>query len=365
MFKTLLIYINIVFAALLLIAGFSSFVNPQDFWPTAFLGLGYPFILCINLLLIVLWFLFFKAKKYALISIIAIVFTWFSFGSIFSISAPARSADDVSIMTWNVKNFDLYNWSKNKETHELMMLLLEEQNPDILCLQEFYTETKGNFKNIKEIKKRLGYKYHYFGQTFSVNKNKNKWGLITFSKFPIKDSGLIDFNMGNKLNAAIYTDIAYEKDSLLRVYNIHLQSLHFADEDYKYLNDLKEEQKPDVESSLKIVKKIRNGFVKRSSQAQLIKTHSDSFKGKQIICGDFNDTFTSYSYKTLSEGFQDAFLEKGIGFGNTLVNPSPFFRIDFVLVDESIDINNYKTFKKNYSDHYPIKVHLELKPKLD
>ena len=56
---------------------------------------------------------------------------------------------------------------------------------------------------------------------------------------------------------------------------------------------------------------------------------------------------------------KDSFKEKGFGFGNTLVNPTPFFRIDFMLVDEGITVNSYETFKKEYSDHYPVKVNLE------
>lgn len=359
MFKYLLIYINSFFAFLLVLSGYSVYFSPASIWFPAFYGLAYPFLLIINIIFILLWFLWFSKKRFTLVSIAAIILTWSSFSGLFNFSAPRRSTSDISVMTWNVKNFDLYNWSQNKETHELMMQLLEEEKPDILCLQEFYTETKGDFKNIAELKKRLGFKYYYFGETFSVRNGTKKWGLATFSKFPIKEHGTIRFDDDSRLNACVFTDIAYTKDSVLRIYNVHLQSLHFADEDYKYFSELKADQKADVEGSKKILKKIRNGFIKRANQAEMLRAKLDAFEGKKLICGDFNDTPTSYAYHTLSKGMKDSFKEKGIGFGNTWVNPSPFFRIDFMLVDQSITVNRYETFKKEYSDHYPVKVHME------
>lgn len=343
---------------MLLVAGFSKYINPIISWIPAFFGMTYPFLLLINILFLFLWFLFFKKKSFVLISLFAIVFTGTSFIATINISAPERTLKEVSILSWNVKNFDLYNWSKNKETHELMMQLLEEKKPDVVCFQEFYTESTGSFKNIKEIKKRLGYKYYYFGETFSIRNNR-QWGLATFSKFPIKDHGQIKFEKGSRLNSCIYTDIEFAKDTVFRIYNTHLQSLHFGNDDYEYLKELKDQQKHDVKNSLKIGRKIKSGFVKRAKQAQQISAHKNKYSGKSIICGDFNDPPTSYAYHLLSENMQDAFKEKGIGFGNTLVNPTPFFRIDFMLMDPCLKINSYKTYKKDYSDHYPVQVYFE------
>lgn len=360
MFKSFVLFLNFLAAIALVLSGFSAYISPETFILPAFLGLAYAFILLVNLFFIFWWFLFFKKKRYSLISVFAIALTFSSFSGVFNFSTPARSANDISIMSWNVKNFDLYNWSNNTQTHELMVKLLEEKKPDILCLQEFYTETKGEFKNIAELKKRLGFKYYYFGETFSVKNGTKKWGMATFSKFPIKDHGKIELDKNAKLNACIYTDIAYQKDSILRIYNIHLQSLHFADEDYRFLTELKKEKTADVEGSKKILNKLRIGFKKRAKQAEFLKEKVNEFEGKKIICGDFNDTPSSYAYQVLAEKMKDSFKEKGRGFGNTLVNPSPFFRIDFMLVDPSITVNNYNTYQKNYSDHYPIQVFVEL-----
>ena len=53
---------------------------------------------------------------------------------------------------------------------------------------------------------------------------------------------------------------------------------------------------------------------------------------------------------------QDAFIEKGIGFGKTYVNPTPFLRIDFSLFHPMFTINGYeKVSEIELSDHYPIR----------
>ena len=74
-------------------------------------------------------------------------------------------------------------------------------------------------------------------------------------------------------------------------------------------------------------------------------------KHKMIVCGDFNDSPTSFAYGTLSKGLKDAFIESGSGLGNTYIGPFPSLRIDYILYDKSFDSYNYKSINTNYSDH--------------
>ncbi len=77
----------------------------------------------------------------------------------------------------------------------------------------------------------------------------------------------------------------------------------------------------------------------------------------------FNNTTSSYIYDYVNSGdkiFEDAFLERGKGFGQTFkLNYYPL-RIDFFLVEENMDILGYERFKVNYSDHYPITTKIKL-----
>ena len=87
---------------------------------------------------------------------------------------------------------------------------------------------------------------------------------------------------------------------------------------------------------------------------------SKKWTGKKILCGDFNNTAFSWVYKELSKNKQDAFKVAGKGLGKTFNYWYPL-RIDFILLDSSFDINNFKTFNVHYSDHYPILARINLK----
>ena len=78
-----------------------------------------------------------------------------------------------------------------------------------------------------------------------------------------------------------------------------------------------------------------------------------------IVCGDFNDVPNSYTYFTVKGDLQDAFLEKGSGFGRTLRMLSPTLRIDYILADQRFKVTQYHKIEVPYSDHYPILADLE------
>jgi endonuclease/exonuclease/phosphatase family metal-dependent hydrolase len=79
-----------------------------------------------------------------------------------------------------------------------------------------------------------------------------------------------------------------------------------------------------------------------------------------IICGDFNDTPSSYTYHQLSEGLIDAFKESGNGIGHTYGGALPSFRIDYILHDERFKSTRFNTIRSKFSDHYPITTSLKL-----
>lgn len=350
MIRFFFILLASVIALIQILASLSVYVNPADFvWP-AFFGLGFPFILLANLAMIVV--LLFSSKKIlVLIPLATLALTWGNVVSTVNISIPSHSEGELKLMTWNVKNFDLYDWSKNPETKSSMFQIIEESNPDILCLQEFYTDFKKH-NNLEQLLNKMGYKYYHFEPTFQLDKNRRKWGLITFSRFPIAGKGLIKFEEGSKLNACIYTDLIMENDTV-RVYNLHFQSIQFDEDDYEYLEQVSQNPYPNI-ASKRIASKIKTGFEKRSVQAVKVAENKNEYQGKTIVCGDFNDSSVSFAYNQLAENMVDAFSKKGFGFGKTFVNPTPFLKIDHVLLHNSYKVNSHKIIQKPYSDHYPV-----------
>lgn len=355
MFKSILIILNIIVALSMLTIHFATAVNPQDFWPFAFLGLIYPIFFIFNIIFLLVW-LFTPNKLLALISFIALLISYKSNIATFQFSIPAKNVEEISLMTWNVKNFDLYNWSGNEETRAKMFDLLKENRPDILCLQEFYTEDKGKFKNLKDLKKELNYKYEYFAKTYTID-DKRHWGLVIFSDKKIVDTGKLLFEEGTLLNTCMYADIALSATQNVRIYNLHLQSNQLSAKDVHLLEEIDNQEAEKAKNTLiGIVRKMRKGYINRAKQVQQVQQSKAQSPYPSIIIGDFNDVPVSYTYKQLSKGMQDAYVKKGSGFGKTFSNKLPYLRIDYILLHNMFNINKYEVLEAELSDHYPVVV---------
>jgi endonuclease/exonuclease/phosphatase family metal-dependent hydrolase len=181
----------------------------------------------------------------------------------------------------------------------------------------------------------------------NLDREKSGIGQIIASKFPIANSGSIDFP--NTSNDAVFVDLVIKGDTV-RVYNIHLQSLHIS-EDVADLN---------AESSNILVNKTRETFKTQQEQAELFLKHKEQTKYKTIITGDFNNTPYSYVYRKIKGDLNDAFEMAGTGFGRTFDFKFFPIRIDFILADNAFEVNGFETFSEKYSDHYPIMTQLKL-----
>ena len=154
----------------------------------------------------------------------------------------------------------------------------------------------------------------------------------------------------------MYADIALNDNQNVRLYNIHLQSNQFSQEDYKFLEKIGGNTEDDKKSASKILNKLKKGYINRAKQTEIVMSSKAESPYPVIICGDFNDTPVSYAYHTLSTGMNDAFIEKGIGLGKTFSNPTPFLRIDYLLFNPMFKVNEYKCYDdEELSDHYPIR----------
>lgn len=106
---------------------------------------------------------------------------------------------------------------------------------------------------------------------------------------------------------------------------------------------------------------MKHAFLMRSKQVDAIKEFIDKSPYKVIVCGDFNDSPTSYAYRTISGNLKDAFMEAGSGLGRTYVGPMPSLRIDYILGDESFTFYNYYAKSFPFSDHKMVSCTIKIK----
>lgn len=347
--------INVVAALLLLLSYLSVFISPQYFWPIAFLGLAYPFLLILNIAFVVLWTL--KWKKQVLLSFLAIAIGYTFFFRIIQIHTPWSHKKQTNIHTsfkvlsFNVRLFNLYNWTSRSNDGREIVRFTEREAPDIICFQEFYTREKGSYSEAELFKHLPKNKFHHIKYTYSKHGVSN-FGIATLSKYPIISRGEVSFD--NTYNACIYSDLRIGNDTI-RVYNNHLQSVRFLKQDYDFIDTLKlNYDSRNFIGLLDITYRLKQAFVKRAQQAEKISAHIKSSPYPVIVCGDFNDSPISFTYQKMQKNLNDAFMESGTGFGNTYLGKFPSFRIDYILHDKDLSSSNYRSPKLELSDHYPV-----------
>ncbi len=361
--RTIIFYSNILAALLLLVSYTAPYINPARFLFPAFLGLAYPFLLLINLVFLFFWII--RLKKELLVSLIAILIGWGHLMNFLPInfSKPSETENlpaknTLTLMSYNVRTFDQYNWSKQTNTLEGIYGLIADEAPDILCIQEFYTVNKIGLRE-RDVLRNLS-PFPYYSIYYSIKSSSDAgFGIATFSKFPILKTSRIPFD--NSSNQAVYTDILFESDTI-RVFNIHLQSIRFGQNNYSFIDTLSlKYSNRQIEEVKDIGKRLRDAFVQRAEQSKIIHNYILDSPYPVIVNGDFNDTPISYAYRRIQKGLSDAFREAGTGFGNTYAGDLPSYRIDFILYGQEFEATGFRRIKSKYSDHFPISADLLLK----
>lgn len=244
----------------------------------------------------------------------------------------------VQIMSYNVRRFVGDN--KQRATLDFANYI-DSIAPDILCIQE---SSSGEFEK------------HMPSKFESYNKAINS-ELEVYSKFPIvaQSDSIIHQQDIDGASRSMWVDIKIYNDTI-RVFNNHLASTMIKSEDDRYLtsrefiaDSLREDKLTDIISRFKNSSKLRAQHA--DSLVNIIANSPYSI----IVCGDFNDTPMSYTYRSISKGLNDAFQECGVGYSYTFRGFLNTLRIDYILASKNIAFKSYTSDNEiELSDHYPI-----------
>jgi endonuclease/exonuclease/phosphatase family metal-dependent hydrolase len=326
------------------------------------MGLFYPVLFLVNLFFVFFWILQFR--YFFLFSLVAILagFGYFlEFVRFNKERLVGNYKDALNVLSYNVRLFDQYKAVKGQEffTRNSIFSLIKEENADVICFQEFFHGNEKYFPTIEPFMESQGTGY-YFTDYIKVFQDWKHYGLATFSKYPIVNTGTIRFENSSN-NSGIFTDVVFKNDTI-RIFNIHLQSIGFSKADYQFVSEFIE---PGIESNISgskvIFWKLKNAFEKRSQQAEIVSRHISESPYPVIICGDFNDTPASFAYHTISRNLKDAFDESGHGLGSTYAGDMPFLRIDYILHSDKLEPYKFKKHIVNYSDHFPVSCFFKIK----
>lgn len=349
----ILLCLNGVVALLMLLSAYSSYIDPQTYpiWSCA--GLFFPIFLIANFLFLCFWLVVYR--RYAILPLLVFVCCWGSVRSFLPINLfqDDRPEKTIKFLSYNTRAFSLKK-AHTKEKNNDVLTYLQECDADIICLQEYIWGKRLKKKDIDYALKKYPYK-HYQPLARGLN------GLGCYSRYPILSATPLTFK--NSRNGAVIYQIKVGDDTL-NVINNHLESTKLLESDvaiYQDMIDAPDKEKVSL-GMKKLLKKLGKANGVRARQANILSEKMKDFSGKSlVVCGDFNDTSASYTYRVIKEGLQDAFVESGNGLGISYNQNRLCFRIDHILLSENLkayECTVDDTAKS--SDHYPIWCYISL-----
>lgn len=343
LFNKIIFVLNILLGIITISAYALPFLAPKAFPLLAVFTLFMPFVIALNFLFVLYWLL--RRKSQFLLSGILILIGLPFFNSFFRFSEVNEPPNEKewSIMSYNVRLFNHFDWLKGVDVNAPIQELFDELNPDVICIQEYTPKHKINFS---------AYPY----QHIVMGGNKIKTGHAIFSKFPIARKGSVVLSENN--TESIFADLLIHSDTV-RVYNIHLQSVKISPDVHEIQENLQEVTQ---DRSKKMLSRMSESFQLQQFEAEALVKHKSEVKHPLIIAGDLNNSSFSYVYRKVKGTLLDAFAEAGKGFGKSYFFKYYPARIDYIFVDADFEVLHFKTINEfEYSDHYPLFTRIRLR----
>lgn len=345
--------LSLVVAVTLVLTYFVPHVNPSRVWFFPVLGLAAPITYVAAVILMLYWIIRWRwLRAGVMIVIVAVGFfkvSLFWRPDIRRVYEETGNPDrgTFKVMTYNVRSF--YGENGHSSVEDILRLI-DEQDPDIICLQEFNARLAARSEEFSLLEEK--YESAGFGRTAAPD-SMYEAPLAILSKFRILRSRTLLTPA-----SSVWADVLVGDDTV-RVFNNHLHStaINAADNEYitehRFLSDTARETK--IRS---IVERLRENSVLRAAQVDSIARVVGETRTRRIICGDFNDTPMSYVYRTMARGSRDAFRVCGSGYSHTFRGFFNTLRIDYVL-SRGLEPVTYETLPVEYSDHHPVVVRLK------
>lgn len=336
-------YLNISVLIVSIVCYGAVWISPATWWVAGYLAYGIPIVLLVNIILLISGIK--NLRKRVIFPAIALLIGFDFIMDTFQVN-PKQSESSFKVLSYNTHVFNIYGKSGENDASVTKMIdWINQQKADIICLQEFYNHNDSRHYNTLE-KIRGSGNYQYYHIPIVRSSSGGEFGQVIFSRYPIINKGVINF-MKNTKNFVIYADLLIDDDTL-RIYNMHLQSMHINENDMINADD--------IETGFKyLTDRLSSGFVSRASQVKMLMESLRQCPYEIILCGDLNDPPYSYVYHQLSGLLRNSFREAGRGFGFTYNGKLFFLRIDNQFFSDKLNVNSFDTHHElKYSDHFPI-----------
>lgn len=307
-------------------------VHPGLAWWLGVLTLAYPSFFCLAIVLFGLGLV--RRCRWSLLSLGPVLAAGSFYAGLYG-GWHRQRPGALNVATLNCNYFQGDRRGPVRDNIHAVLPLLQAVKPDILCLQDYSTDSAAHNALIDDyVRDQLGLRYKFEGPN----------SLTTRSRFPILAYQTQQFP--DSENAYSYVDVSTQAGQL-RVFNVHLESYAiFFSKGWK-----------------DGVGRLRSGLQARAAQAERLAECISGSPSPVIVCGDFNDVPTSYAYRCVATGLHDGFRCAGEGWGSTYNGPIPGLRIDYILGSPDVTFSAYEQRSgPRFLDHKMVTAAVSLRP---
>lgn len=355
--------INLLVIAWLVCCYAASWVSPLRVKYLALFSLTTPFAVTANAAFILFWL--FTRRKWRLFFSLAPLCIFYKL--VFAVvglhlgkNDMAAGAKRLKVMTWNVHGLGIYDRPIDKTVPSRILDVIKQQQPDILCLTEFYTDWDDAMRPYTgHFLREGGFKEYRFIYDNTLG-TKIYVGTAFYSRYPLENFRTIPLAHNIKM---LQCDVTLPGNRKMRNYFIHLQSFMLLDNEKNLIEDAKNHSHAlEMNQSKSFARRFNTAYRKRAAQTDSAAAIIRQSPYPVLICGDLNDLPGSYTYTTLKGKLNDAFAEQGRGLGRTYNRILPTLRIDYIFYDPLVlRIKGFESPQLPLSDHNPVIANFELK----
>lgn len=353
----LTVVVTLLLSVALLLSYLACFINPAKLGFVYYIGLGGQLLLLSNFLLALYWVV--RWRKWAFVSLFALLcgvgywgdFVQLSFSKEYSDKVEDRKSE-LRVMSYNVHNFDLYQTPLGSHfTGDSIFADVLDVGVDVLCLQEYVFGKKDSLLLVTMVDK-MG--YSAFDNSFMPSSH-----LAILSKYPLVNVRHV--RQGEGYNFAMYADMICDKDTI-RIFNCHLQSTQYNVVNPGGVQAIINHEDDDQQIIYRIGESLDRNSIIRAHQADTLALLIEKSPYPVMVVGDFNSPVFSYTYRRIRGDLRDSFDRSSGGFQYTYKRLGRLFRIDYVLLDRSIECLGQESPVWPWSDHNPVLARIKINP---
>ena len=340
---------NVATIIVMLLVGFSDWVNPATHPMLALVGLTFPLILVINFGFLIFWLIF--CKRMAIIPFMGFIMAYAPVRTYIPFNMPHETPiGAIKVMSYNVHGFNGRGSERDPQASEDIIAFFRKTKPDILCLQEDCGNTQ------KQIQEKMDSIFPH-NERAIFGEDYDRTGISIYTRFPIIKKEIIRYESKGNVSCAFFLNI---NGKTVVVVNNHFESNCLtADDKSKYKALLKGDIEGDSAKtdSRYIAGKLAEASRKRAPQADAVHKYVENIGKKYpvIVTGDFNDNPISYTRRVMAQGLTDCYVETARGLGLSYNQKGFYVRIDNIMcTDHFTPYNCYVEDKLRASDHNPI-----------